>query len=234
MLIGRGRKRDRPDDAGRAVDDMYAEALPLVEDEELLDAALLRYSLAAMRANRSREGFEVLSGLLPQVSDRVPVEATLLTLGLIDRSTAARAVELARDISPPASLSAPGRRLVGQLARAAAHAGERVHDTLGRPAAGQREVEPLGGAPGAPLRLRRGLERRGQARLERCLRAVRLEPDLAALLGWDLSERAQQLRQLAVATEELDPDLLELAAGPRRLDGGERLALEVFDLRAHG
>lgn len=110
--------------------DMYADVLPDVEDEEVLDAAVVRYGLAAMRAERAGEGFEVLSGLLPQVTDRVPVEATLLTLGLIDRSTAARAVELARTIAPPDSLSTAGRRLVGQLARAEAQAGERAGRAL--------------------------------------------------------------------------------------------------------
>jgi DNA-binding CsgD family transcriptional regulator len=110
--------------------DIYADVLPEVKDREVLETALDRYGVAAMGAQRASEAFEVVAGVLREASDRMPVEAMLVTVGMFDPGTAARAADLARDISQPRAFGTSGRRLVGQLAMAEAQTGERVERAL--------------------------------------------------------------------------------------------------------
>ena len=94
--------------------------------------------------------------------------------------------------------------------------------------AGKRDVDHVGGEPGVELG---GLElgrARLDRRLERLARLVGGAADGAALLGRELGDAAQQVRQLGLAAQEAHPHVLELRrvrrVGDRRLAGGAQLA----------
>jgi hypothetical protein len=94
--------------------------------------------------------------------------------------------------------------------------------------AGERDVGDVGGQAGVELG---GLELGGarlDRRLERLARLVGGAAHGAALLGRELGDAAQQVRQLRLAAEVPHADVLELGRprrlGDRRLAGGAQLA----------
>jgi len=101
----------------------------------------------------------------------------------------------------------------------AADLGDQVQVARGtRRSAGQRDVD----AVRAEAHVELGRRKRRGTLLDQCLkglaRRVRRRADRRALLGWQLRDAAQQLRQLGLAPEVGDPDLLERHALPRRGD----------------
>ena len=150
----------------------------------------------------------VARGVRDRVVERVEVVVDELDLGpLGDRE--AEAEEDVLDL-------APGR---GEQVVAA--------DRLGR-RAGQRDVDAVGGQPRVELA---GLELAAallDQRLERLARLVRRPPDDPALLGRQLGDAAQQVRQLRLAPEEPHPHVARAprsasALGDRRLGLGAEL-----------
>ena len=78
--------------------------------------------------------------------------------------------------------------------------------------------------------------RAADQRLDRPARLVGRLADLAALLGRQLGDPAQQLRQLGLAPEVLDAEALELVGGARardRIRGRVLDLLDAVDHRAH-
>src|SRR2546428_832138 len=90
------------------------------------------------------------------------------------------------------------------------HAGQGVERAPGRPAAGEREVEPLALALVLPLGPD-GLSPLGvYEHLERLLGLVRGEAERGSIFGGNGAERAQELRQLALTPEIANADLFQL------------------------
>lgn len=125
---------DADPDAASAV---YAEVLGDITDVETRASTAAKYGIAALRAGRGRETFDVLVDTwraLPADVDqglRATLEVTMLLVGHDDLATVGAALAHAREISLPAELRTRlARRLVQQLARAELLTGESPGRTL--------------------------------------------------------------------------------------------------------
>lgn len=121
--------------------DVYAELLADATDRDLRASIAIRCGEVALRAGRGPEAFGLLAGYLSDEERtgglagidrelRARIEATALVNGFSGSATVARAMDLARVITPPEGRAQGGRRLAQQLARAEVLRGESLPTAL--------------------------------------------------------------------------------------------------------
>src|SRR5262249_3842586 len=111
------------------------------------------------------------------------------------------------------------------------HAGQRMERAPRGPAARQREIDTLAAALGGTLGIPRRLETTLEKGLELALGLVGGGADQRPLGGWQRAQRPQQLRQLTLAAEKANADLLQLGGGARGGGGPARLLEDRVDAR---